>query len=238
MMLLALAGAARADESAETRRLVEIAADAYKHGFYNDALQAYQDAYRRSPRPIFLVDMAQCFERLEQNAEAAAAYRQYVALEPHAKDRARIEQRAAELEQRAPRAAAPPPPAIVIHALPPPVAAPDFAARVATLKRGELGAAFGTGLAGVLASALTIGAATSYSYYAHSCRLGDGGCTPDAATRLQRLDYAADAMWAVTAAGAVTTLTLHLLGRRARLAARPSLAMAPGAVAAALSFAF
>jgi uncharacterized membrane protein len=42
------------------------------------------------------------------------------------------------------------------------------------------------------------------------------GCTGEAREHQLRLDHSADAMWAFAAAGAITTITMHLLLRRER----------------------
>src|SRR5258708_3753258 len=62
------------------------------------------------------------------------------------------------------------------------------------------------------------------------------GCTEEARQQLLWLDHAADGVWAVTAAGLVATVAIHLVLRFTRPATRAAILSAPRAASLVLAF--
>lgn len=143
--------AARAeDPNVERARIhVRAAIAYYDAGRYEDAAHEMQAAYELKPLPDLQYNLAQCYERLDKLEEAAQAYEKYLAGRADAPDRHMVQQRIANLRERARAEAAgkkPPPPAtkekvvfktlIVYREAPPP---PGRAARWAAYGLGVLG---------------------------------------------------------------------------------------------------
>ncbi len=205
-----------ADKKPSVAQLLTVADDAFEHGFFSDALSAYQDAYGRSGAAALLLKVGACHEKLTHWQEAANAYRRYVASEPalSASERAELESKAAALEART-RPKAPLPPALV--AAPPPlVLAPAPVGQQRGLGRALTVDAIATAAVALVAGGVTIGAANRFSRLTADCRADAPGCSDGARDRVLALDHAADSLWAVAAAGAVAALTLQLILRRER----------------------
>lgn len=72
----------------------------YQEGRYEQAVQAFQESYRLSGRPLLLFNLANAYERLGRYQDALEALRGYA---PHAPfgEQAQVRARIASLEQRA-----------------------------------------------------------------------------------------------------------------------------------------
>jgi tetratricopeptide (TPR) repeat protein len=237
LVLLLLLGAARAGAAPsprdEARRLFSVASDAFGNGFYAEALEAFEEAFRLSQKPELQFNIGLCLEHMGKEREAAAAYRQYLALGA-TRDRKGVERRAAALEALVAARERPAAPAPVAAA---PSTPPPERPRTRALRLGTIGAAAATAALAITAAGLTIGAASHYHDLVDACR-GPSGCDSDARDAQTRLNVASDVMWGLAAAGAITTVTLALLARReSRLRAAASL-LPRGGAAASLAFAF
>ena len=73
----------------------------YEAGKFVEALAAFQSAYALFPHPDVLYRVAECQEKLAQDAEAAASYRKFLEQVPDAKERPRIEGVIKLLDERA-----------------------------------------------------------------------------------------------------------------------------------------
>jgi tetratricopeptide (TPR) repeat protein len=103
----------------------------YRDGKYEEALSAFRDAYKLEPAPGLLVNMGQCFRKLNNPELAINAFEHYLAAEPQADNRAEIEELLAEqralLEPKpeaAPEPEPAPEPAAAAEPEPAPAAAP------------------------------------------------------------------------------------------------------------------
>ncbi len=99
---------AELDEAA--RLLFDSGTRAYEAGRFQEALGRYQNAYDLSQRPQLLYNIAVCYDRLEQKAEAADYYGRFVQALPDAQRsgiaRSRLEILQGALEEEAARAEA------------------------------------------------------------------------------------------------------------------------------------
>jgi tetratricopeptide (TPR) repeat protein len=80
------------------RGLFQAGTSAYEAGNYKDALQFYEQAYERSPRPQLLYNIGQAADRLREDNKALWAFRAYLANAPNAENRAAVQQRVDALE--------------------------------------------------------------------------------------------------------------------------------------------
>jgi|GEM_PF-4408011 len=78
--------------------------DAYDAGKYSEALAFYEEALELIELPILVYRMAFCFDQLDRREEAVRFYKRFLALDPDANDRARIETDIARLEAELARA--------------------------------------------------------------------------------------------------------------------------------------
>ena len=124
-----LGGAARAQEEgtaadidARARELYDNGAILYDEGRYEDAIVAWEEAYRLSGRPLLLYNIANAQERLGQWRAALDTLNRYRAY-ARPEERERLDRRIANLERRLaedPGLTAAPP-----ASPPPPTAAPE-----------------------------------------------------------------------------------------------------------------
>lgn len=63
----------------------------YEEGEYEDALRAFQTAYKLEPIPLLFVNIAQCHRQLGNHEAAIAAFERYLEAEPDAPNRSEIE---------------------------------------------------------------------------------------------------------------------------------------------------
>src|SRR5690349_18139441 len=73
---------------------------AYALGRYAQAISAFKRGWELKPDPVFLYNIAQAYRLADDLREAVFFYRRYLALAPAAKNRAEVEQRIRELEDR------------------------------------------------------------------------------------------------------------------------------------------
>jgi hypothetical protein len=99
-----------ASYDAEARALFEAGRTAFDAGRYEDALQHFQGAYRRSQRPQLLFNVGVAADRAGRVAEAIAAYEKFLESVPEDAQRPWIEARLAELRALPASGAMPPAP--------------------------------------------------------------------------------------------------------------------------------
>jgi tetratricopeptide (TPR) repeat protein len=209
LVLLLWSAPALAQRSAAA--LVTVGDDAYAHGFFEDAIGAYRDAYHLSNSASLWLKIGTCQEKLGRWSEAAESYRRFLREDSSlaAGERADLSAKADTLEARARPAPSPAP----VPLPPPVVAAPPLGPHVVGLRRAVVASAIATVVFAAAAGSVTIGAAERYSRLEGDCRSASAGCSEGARDRVRALDHAADSLWALTAAGAIGTLTLHLVLR-------------------------
>lgn len=109
VMLLALVGigsfssVAHADEAeakARAQALFERGITAYKEARYKDAIDSFLDAHREYPSPTLSFNAARAYEKMGDNAGALRFYREYLRQTPDATDKARVNERVADLEKK------------------------------------------------------------------------------------------------------------------------------------------
>lgn len=83
----------------ELTTLLSSGNDAYEAGKYPEALESYKKALAIIELPILVYRIAFCFDQLDRREEALAFYKRFLALEPDASDRGRIETEIARLEK-------------------------------------------------------------------------------------------------------------------------------------------
>jgi tetratricopeptide (TPR) repeat protein len=94
---LAAAQAPTAEQRAHARELYGQGQAAYAAEHYQEALDAYQAAFREVPNPVVLLGVSLAQEHLDQREAARATLEQYLVLRPDAPDRAAVEARIAAL---------------------------------------------------------------------------------------------------------------------------------------------
>jgi hypothetical protein len=108
------------DDEKQARGLYERAEKSFDLGKFSEALGEYQSAYEAKPLPGFLFNIAQCYRNMGNFERARFFFRRYLALDPHASNRRRVDELIAEMTKQldaqsaeAPTAPPPvPPPAV------------------------------------------------------------------------------------------------------------------------------
>jgi len=140
----ALAADAHVDDEREARRLFQRAELRFTLGKFPEALADYQSAYQAKPLPGFLFNIAQCYRNMADYERARFFFRRYLAIDPHAPNRRRVDDLIAEMTRQieahpsaadAPGASTSPPAASAIPF------APTTAPAVATMPPSLPGAA-------------------------------------------------------------------------------------------------
>jgi tetratricopeptide (TPR) repeat protein len=72
----------------------------YNQARYAEAIREFQEAYRLSPKPALLYNIAQAYERMGKIDEAVAHLKKYLAAGPDPSDRGALEERLKNLEAR------------------------------------------------------------------------------------------------------------------------------------------
>jgi HEPN domain-containing protein len=132
-LCLLLGHSARADDAADARakELYENGADLYDEGRYDDAVAAWEEAYRLSNKALLLYNIANAEERAGRYRDALEHLNRYRAFAT-ADERSILDRRISNLERRIQETGAEPAaPAPVVTA--PPVTAPDPAPEPAPL---------------------------------------------------------------------------------------------------------
>jgi tetratricopeptide (TPR) repeat protein len=114
------------DDDKEARRLFERAELSFNVGKFGEALADYQSAYEAKPLPGFLFNIAQCYRNMGNFERARFFFRRYLALDPRAPNRHRVDELIAEMTKQLEAKQAETAPAAALT--PPPVAAPSLAA--------------------------------------------------------------------------------------------------------------
>ncbi|HUS63693.1 MAG TPA: tetratricopeptide repeat protein, partial [Kofleriaceae bacterium] len=86
----------RASKKAEA--LFEEGTRLYKAGDYDEAVEKFRAGFELSKDPIFVFNIAVALRKKGDCAGALASYEQYLQLSPKATDRARVEERIAEMK--------------------------------------------------------------------------------------------------------------------------------------------
>jgi len=108
MLLVAAPRAARAQDRAveEARIHFNLAQAAYEKADFAKAAEEFMAAYAAKPFPAFLFNAAVCAEKTSEYPKAVELFKRYLAEEPTAADKADVEKRIADLEERIAKAAA------------------------------------------------------------------------------------------------------------------------------------
>jgi len=85
----------------EARQLFDQGSSAFAAGRYQEALDAFDQAYEKSPLPEFLHNQAACLEKLGRPYAAADRFEAYLAAKPDAKDAAEIRSKVEKLRKDA-----------------------------------------------------------------------------------------------------------------------------------------
>ncbi|HEX8953349.1 MAG TPA: tetratricopeptide repeat protein, partial [Polyangia bacterium] len=118
LVCAAAAHAQPADDVARARTHFEAGRALYQLGNYNEALREFAAGYQLAPRPQFLLNLGQCYRKLDDLANARAMYQRYLhdapASDPERPQaqqiRAEIDRQIADRQAAAAAAAAPPRP--------------------------------------------------------------------------------------------------------------------------------
>jgi tetratricopeptide (TPR) repeat protein len=101
---------ARADDPKnEAKQHFQIGESRFKAGDYPGAIAEFQAADALVPSPILSYNIALCYERLGDDANAVQFYRTYLQRRPDAENRGAVEQRITAAQQRIDAKKAPPP---------------------------------------------------------------------------------------------------------------------------------
>jgi tetratricopeptide (TPR) repeat protein len=99
-LLFALVARPLSAAEPEARELYEQGAQAYREARYEAAIDLFLRSHRLEPHPELNYDLGRAYEGAGDLSRAIASFREYLRLEPDAKDRAVIEARVKNLEQR------------------------------------------------------------------------------------------------------------------------------------------
>jgi hypothetical protein len=91
---------ASADDTAKARELFQWAQKLYSQARYAEAIVKFEEAYALKPHPVIFFNIGKCYEQLNETAKALRAYRDYLRLNPEAKDRETVTDAIANLERR------------------------------------------------------------------------------------------------------------------------------------------
>lgn len=111
MALAAVAHAQTADELARARTHFEAGRALYNLANYTDALREFSAGYQLVPKPQFLINLGQCYRKLDDLPRAREMYQKFLVEAPaNDPDRGPVEQILAEIERELAARPAPPPP--------------------------------------------------------------------------------------------------------------------------------
>ena len=99
VVLLLLGGVARADDTADAKRLFMSGTRHFDLTEYEAALNDYKEGYRKKDDPVFLYNIAQCYRLLNKNDDALRFYRSYLRRQPDAANHAEVEHKIEALQQ-------------------------------------------------------------------------------------------------------------------------------------------
>src|SRR5262245_42170604 len=98
LVLVAALGGNAAATKERAREAWKRATTHYNLGEYDQAFEAFKEAYREYEDPSFLYNLAQCHRQLGHKTEAVRFYKTYLSQVPDASNRASVEQAIATLE--------------------------------------------------------------------------------------------------------------------------------------------
>ncbi len=99
VVLLSLARVASADDRAKARAAFRSGSQHYNLGEFQQALDAFKEAYRNYEDPSFLFNIAQCERQLGHKREAVREYRAYLNNSDNAPNRDSVRQVIGQLER-------------------------------------------------------------------------------------------------------------------------------------------
>jgi tetratricopeptide (TPR) repeat protein len=104
ILLVALAaGSAPGPRTAETKHQFDRGSSAYDLGDFQEAIEHFKAAYKQTPEPVFLFNIAQCYRQLKDVEHAQYFYRSYLRkAPPDAPNRADAERWIKELDRSGP----------------------------------------------------------------------------------------------------------------------------------------
>ncbi|HET6613997.1 MAG TPA: hypothetical protein VFG83_18485, partial [Kofleriaceae bacterium] len=121
LAMIAMAGPVRADARTEARAHYAAGKDLFAGGNFRGAIAEFARADALAPSPILQFNIALCYEKLGDDAEALRRYRLYLDKMPSAPNRAAVEAKISAIEAHVAAAKpAPPPPVAAAEAAPPP----------------------------------------------------------------------------------------------------------------------
>lgn len=98
VLCLASPAAAQSDDLAKGHYMAGQAY--YNQARYSEAIREFLEAYRLSPKPALLYNIAQAYERMGKIEEAVAQLKKYLSAAPDASDRGAVEERLKNLQER------------------------------------------------------------------------------------------------------------------------------------------
>jgi tetratricopeptide (TPR) repeat protein len=121
---LAAPSGARADDTQRAKEFFQQGTTYFNLGDFDKAIDAFQEAYKAKPDPLFLYNIGQAYRLKGDAAKAIFFYRGYLRNSPKAPNRAEVEAKISALqkeanEPKAPAAAPPVSPPTPIAAPPP-----------------------------------------------------------------------------------------------------------------------
>ncbi len=184
----------------------------YEQANYSDAVKEFIEAHRLSKRPDLLYNISVCYERLGRWSDAIASLQQYLTERPEAPDRAVIESRVANYQQRRDqeRARTLPPP-LMVSAPPQPIV-PAPRRHVASWIIGGIGAGF-------LLAGLGTGVTAHLTYNDLFTKCGGTVCSGDQTLRDEAnfgraLTISTDVLLSVGGAALITGVILFIVEAR------------------------
>lgn len=157
LILVLLSARLAVADPADAKAFVDKGSAAYKQQHFTEALVMFQRAYRESPDPALLFNIAECERQLGSFETAARSYRQYVEKSPDAANRDEATQLAAQMDEAALAAQTKPAPAAVVA--PPLVSAPLEPERTPIYKKWWAWTAVGAVVVGAIAIGVGVGVA-------------------------------------------------------------------------------
>lgn len=184
----------------------------YEQANYADAVKEFIEAHRLSKRADLLYNISVCYERLGRWDDAIASLQQYLTERPEAPDRAVIESRIANYEQRRDQEKARVAAATPVVTAPPPPPPPAPRRHVASWIVGGIGA-------GLLVAALGTGITAHLTYNDLTMKCGGTTCPGeqtlrDEASFGRALTISTDVLIAVGGAALATGIILFIVEAR------------------------
>jgi tetratricopeptide (TPR) repeat protein len=100
LLLASPAAHADGDATAQAKQAFTAAVQAYREARYKDAIDLFRKAHALDPHADLIFNVGQAYEKLGDVANALRSYREYLRLEPQARDRAAVDASIRNLEAR------------------------------------------------------------------------------------------------------------------------------------------